>query len=59
MKYGVAIWYVEWISEDGMEEECSYAETLYFDTKKEMEQHKKAHQNDEDYRYEYYKIEWL
>ena len=59
MKYGVAIWYVEWISEDGTEEECSYVKTLYFDSKKEMKHHKKMYEQDEDYRYEYYKIKWL
>lgn len=59
MKYGVVVWFVEWVSEDGTEEECSYVRTEFFDSKKEMKQHKKAHQNDEDYRYEYYKIGWL
>ena len=59
MEYGVAIYYVEWQSDDGMEEEASYVGMEIFADKKEMKAHQKRHANDENYRYEYCKIKWL
>lgn len=60
-KYGMTCWVREWVSEDGEEEEWSYENTQWFDSKKEMKKYQKwAATCDEDYRYEFFKVKkWL
>lgn len=59
MKYGVVVWFVEWVSEDGTKEECSYVRTEFFDSKKEMKKHQKIYLKDKNYRCDYFKPKWL